>query len=144
MSASEVAAAVERIRTDPDFVAAVLREPEATLTAAFELEQNEWRALHYGLCQDVSRAIDFKRLKLLGLAEIDAAFGGAAGKAAKPGKKMTPTVIPGKKMTPTVIPAKTMTPTVIPAKKVSPTVTKPKDTQTAANKTAGKGKTPKK
>jgi hypothetical protein len=102
----DVAAAVERIKTDPEFAAAALREPEATLTAAFDLKPNEWKAIHYGLAQDVSRAIDFSRVKWLSVDEIIGAFGKhVKGPTVIPGERMTPTVIPGERMTPTVIPS---------------------------------------
>lgn len=94
MSADQVAAAIERIKSDHEFASAVLREPEASLMESFDLQPNEWKAIHYGLAQDVSRAIDFSRVEWLGISEIGGAFG----------KVMTPTVIPAEKMQPTVIP----------------------------------------
>src|SRR5690242_9309366 len=102
MSANDVAAAIQRIKTEPEFAAAALREPEAVLSAAFNLTPNEWKAIHYGLAQDVSRAIDFSRVTWASVDEISSAFGA---------KDMGPTVIPGEKMGPTVIPGEKMGPT---------------------------------
>jgi len=142
VSADHVAAAIERIKSDPEFAAAVLREPEAVLAQDYDLEPNEWKAIHYGLAQDVSRAIDFVRVEWLSLADIGVGFGKSMTSAiaeratptvipATPVEKMSPTVIPAtpvEKMSPTVIPAtpvEKMSPTVIPAtpvEKMSPTV----------------------
>jgi len=124
MSAEQVAAAVERIQSDPAFAAAVLREPEATLTAEFDLEPNEWRAIHHGLAQDASRAIDFSRVQWSGLRDIGTAFGNRTTPTVIPGERTIPTVIPGEQLViPTVIPAQRTTPTVIPGEQlVIPTV----------------------
>jgi hypothetical protein len=129
VSADHVAAAIDRIKSDPEFAAAVLREPEATLAEDYDLEPNEWKAIHYGLAQDISRAIDFLRVEWLGLVEIGEAFGKLITSTIE--EKMSPTVIPAtpvEKMSPTIIPAtpvEKMSPTVIPAtpvEKMSPTV----------------------
>ncbi len=122
MSSEQVAAAIDRIKNDSKFAAAVLREPEATLTAEFDLEPNEWKAIHFGLAQDVSRAVDFSQVEWSSISDIRGAFHKVMTPTVIPAKQMQPTVIPGERMQPTVIPGERMQPTVIPGERVTPKV----------------------
>ena len=62
----QIDAAVEKILNDPEFATEVLKNPERTLTRAFDLEWGEWRSIHWALLQDVAGHVN--------LAEVDMDF----------------------------------------------------------------------
>jgi hypothetical protein len=57
MSDLAVYAAIERIMDDPDFALQVLRDPEGTLKAYFDLQPNELRTIHQCLLEDLEESL---------------------------------------------------------------------------------------
>lgn len=53
MTSEDVRAAVERIRTDPEFAQRAYEEPEAVLPLEFDLDPAQWQAVHRALAADV-------------------------------------------------------------------------------------------
>jgi hypothetical protein len=52
MASEDMPAAVERIKTDPEFARRAYEEPEAVLPIEFDLDPSQWQAVHRALAAD--------------------------------------------------------------------------------------------
>ncbi len=52
MASDHLRAAIERIKTDPQFAQRAYEEPEAVLPIEFDLDPSQWQAVHRALAAD--------------------------------------------------------------------------------------------